>query len=51
MELLKEVSTYLNIKIYVSSQPWNIFHDAFQQNPMFQLEKLIRQNIKAFVYS
>ncbi|KAI0172494.1 hypothetical protein GGR52DRAFT_409525 [Hypoxylon sp. FL1284] len=48
VELLQEASTYPDVKICVSSRPWNIFRDAFRQKPMLQLENLTRQDIRDY---
>ncbi|KAJ8127299.1 hypothetical protein O1611_g6336 [Lasiodiplodia mahajangana] len=50
VELLQEAATYHNVKICVSSRPWNVFQDAFQQNPMLQLEKLTHEDIERYVH-
>ncbi|XXH02585.1 hypothetical protein Hte_008963 [Hypoxylon texense] len=47
--LLKEASTYPDVKVCTSSRPWNVFRDAFGQNPMLQLENLTRQDIKDYI--
>lgn len=51
VELLHEASTYPSVKICVSSRPWNVFRDAFHQNPMLQLEKFTRPDIHTYVHS
>ncbi|KAK5624423.1 hypothetical protein RRF57_000139 [Xylaria bambusicola] len=50
VELLKEAATYNNAKLCVSSRPLNIFRDAFNQNPMLQLEQLTHTDIKHYVH-
>ncbi|KAI1399897.1 hypothetical protein F4819DRAFT_497705 [Hypoxylon fuscum] len=49
IELLQEASGYPDVKLCVSSRPWNVFRDAFEQNPMLQLENLTRYDIQAYV--
>ncbi|KAI0505287.1 hypothetical protein F5B22DRAFT_532208 [Xylaria bambusicola] len=50
VELLQEAATYNNVKLCASSRPWNVFRDAFNQNPMLQLEKLTHTDIKRYVH-
>ncbi|ORY09742.1 hypothetical protein BCR34DRAFT_602605 [Clohesyomyces aquaticus] len=40
-----------HVKICVSSRPWNVFEDAFQQRPSLRLEDLTYPDIKLFVTS
>ncbi|KAI0009837.1 hypothetical protein F4779DRAFT_627530 [Xylariaceae sp. FL0662B] len=49
VELVREASTYPNVKICVSSRPWNVFRDVFSQNPMLQLELLTQNDIRLYV--
>ncbi|KAI0100363.1 hypothetical protein GGR51DRAFT_564172 [Nemania sp. FL0031] len=49
VELLQEAVTCRNVKICVSSRPWNVFQDAFHQNPMLQLERLTHEDIERYV--
>ncbi|KAI0425195.1 hypothetical protein F5Y09DRAFT_111754 [Xylaria sp. FL1042] len=50
VELLQEAATHNNVKLCVSSRPWNVFRDAFNQNPMLQLENLTHTDIKSYVH-
>ncbi|KAI1132302.1 hypothetical protein F5Y10DRAFT_274898 [Nemania abortiva] len=50
VELLQEAAICRNVKICVSSRPWNVFQDAFHQNPMLQLEKLTQADIERYVH-
>ncbi|KAI1356907.1 hypothetical protein F5Y01DRAFT_266170 [Xylaria sp. FL0043] len=50
VELLQEAATHNNVKLCVSSRPWNVFRDAFNQNPMLQLENLTHADIKSYVH-
>jgi hypothetical protein len=38
-----------NVKTCVSSRPWNIFQDSFQQRPSLKLEDITYQDIKLYV--
>ncbi|KAL5088952.1 hypothetical protein Trisim1_006098 [Trichoderma cf. simile WF8] len=48
--LLREANVKDSVKICASSRPWNIFRDEYGHNPMLQLEKLTRDDIKLFVH-
>ncbi|KAI1420686.1 hypothetical protein F5Y12DRAFT_788046 [Xylaria sp. FL1777] len=50
VELLQEAAAYNNVKLFASSRPWNVFRDAFNQNPMLQLEKLTHADIERYVH-
>ncbi|KAI0391121.1 hypothetical protein F5Y17DRAFT_24372 [Xylariaceae sp. FL0594] len=47
--LLGEAATYKNVKILVSSRPWNVFGDAYSQGPSLKLEKLTQKDIELYV--
>jgi hypothetical protein len=47
--LLRGLNHYHGVKICVSSRPWNVFYDAFQQNPMLRMEELTEDDIRTFV--
>ena len=49
IQLLQETSKMTSIKICASSRPWNVFKDAYRNNPMLQLESLTRDDIESFV--
>jgi hypothetical protein len=49
VSLLHDTNAENGVKICVSSRPWNIFRDNYNNNPMLQLEKLSREDIKLFV--
>ncbi|KAH7159593.1 hypothetical protein B0J13DRAFT_539221 [Dactylonectria estremocensis] len=49
VNLIRDTNQNPNVKICASSRPWNVFRDAFSQNPMLQLEKLTRPDIRLFV--
>ena len=49
VRLLRDANIEPGVKICASSRPWNIFRDAYSNNPMLQLENLTREDIKSFV--
>ncbi|KAI1081289.1 hypothetical protein F5B20DRAFT_588842 [Whalleya microplaca] len=49
IELVREANAHPNVKICVSSRPWNVFRDVFSQNPMLQLELLTQNDIRLYV--
>ncbi|UKZ47947.1 hypothetical protein TrVGV298_002183 [Trichoderma virens] len=49
VHLLRDAKAMPGVKICASSRPWNVFRDEYSKNPMLQLEKLTREDIKAFV--
>ncbi|KAK1761219.1 hypothetical protein QBC47DRAFT_369400 [Echria macrotheca] len=48
INLLRQLNHHSGIKICASSRPYNIFRDAFMQNPMLRLENLTRDDIQAY---
>ena len=49
VEMLVTLSTHENVKICVSSRPWNIFQDAFESFPQLKLEDLTYNDIIMYV--
>ena len=49
VDLLKDLSILPNIKICVSSRPWELFKDGFVDSPKLRLEDLTRNDIKSYV--
>jgi hypothetical protein len=49
VDLLKELSLLPNIKICVSSRPWELFKDGFVDSPKLRLEDLTRKDIESYV--
>ncbi|KAF2470468.1 uncharacterized protein BDR25DRAFT_35094 [Lindgomyces ingoldianus] len=51
--LIDMVTGFLSpsVKTCVSSRPWNVFEDSFQQRPSLRLEELTHADIKHFVNS
>jgi len=49
VRLLRDTNARTGVKICASSRPWNVFRDEYGNNPMLQLEKLTREDIKSFV--
>lgn len=47
--LLYELSKLSNVKMCVSSRPWNIFQDNFRETPQLKLELLTKQDIQHYV--
>ena len=53
LELIQYIKSLLRpeIKICISSRPWNVFQDAFRQAPSLRLEDLTRPDIEYYVTS
>ena len=49
IDLLVALAAYENVKICLSSRPWNIFQDAFGSCPQLKLEDLTYNDISAYV--
>jgi len=49
MSLLINTASLENVKICLSSRPWNIFRDAFGEFPQLSLEDLTQGDIKEYV--
>lgn len=49
--VLREANDRDQVKICASSRPWNVFKDAYAQNPTLQLEHLTLDDMKLFVQS
>lgn len=49
VDLLKELSLLPNIKICVSSRPWELFKDGFVDSPKLRLEDLTRKDVESYV--
>ncbi|KAF2189303.1 hypothetical protein K469DRAFT_563901, partial [Zopfia rhizophila CBS 207.26] len=47
--LLKTIEMAGNVKLCVSSRPWNVFMDAFHTSPRFMLQDLTRDDINIYV--
>ncbi|PLN76738.1 hypothetical protein BDW42DRAFT_198819 [Aspergillus taichungensis] len=47
--LLKELSHHSNVKVCVSSRPWEIFKEAFADCPQLRLEDLTRNDIRDYI--
>jgi hypothetical protein len=48
-ELLKKVSEYPFVKMCVSSRPWLVFEEAFEQSPSLRLQDLTWKDIQQYV--
>ena len=53
LDIIKEISSSPNIKLYLSSRPWNVFEDALGKNDesKLYLEDLTRNDIQRFVFA
>ena len=51
IDYLLGLSRYRNLKLCVSSRPWNIYREAFQQFPQLKLEDLTYNDIRTYVVS
>ncbi|KAL9108602.1 MAG: hypothetical protein Q9227_006688 [Pyrenula ochraceoflavens] len=49
LDMLKDISSLSNVKICLSSRPWEIFREAFAQCPGLRLENLTRNDIMASI--
>jgi hypothetical protein len=49
INLLFNMASFENVKICLSSRPWNIFRDAFNEFPQLKLEDLTRNDISKYV--
>lgn len=48
-DLLQSIARSEDVRICVSSRPWNMFTDAFQHSPQLRLELLTKGDIAVFV--
>ncbi|KAK4234592.1 hypothetical protein C8A03DRAFT_37625 [Achaetomium macrosporum] len=49
IHLLRDANEAARVKICASSRAWNVFKEAYCKNPMLQLQRLTREDIKSFV--
>lgn len=49
IRVLRQLSLVPNIKICVSSRPWNIFQDAFASDPSLMLQNLTQNDMQMYV--
>lgn len=49
INILVSMASLENVKICLSSRPWNIFRDAFGEFPQLRLEDLTERDIKKYV--
>ncbi|OCL09187.1 hypothetical protein AOQ84DRAFT_278306, partial [Glonium stellatum] len=49
IDLFKDLASLENVKICLSSRPWNIFRDAFSGFPQLRLEDLTHGDIRKYV--
>lgn len=50
IELVQKINESGSVKLCVSSRPWNVFKDAFDDCPHLKLEHLTRKDMEAFVW-
>ncbi|KEZ45119.1 hypothetical protein SAPIO_CDS2553 [Scedosporium apiospermum] len=48
--LVHTLGSHANVKICVSSRPWNVFEDAFRRQPSLMLERLTFNDIALYVH-
>ena len=48
IHLFKDILVHNNLKLCVSSRPWDIFEDAFRHRPSLMLQDLTYEDIKSF---
>lgn len=49
IKLIRRLTEFPNLKLYVSSRPWLIFEDAFKQQPSLILQDITGSDIKRFI--
>ncbi|KAF6832908.1 P-loop containing nucleoside triphosphate hydrolase, partial [Colletotrichum plurivorum] len=49
VDLVREISSFPNVKTCVSSRPWIVFQDAFEAEPSLKLEHFTYNDIKMYV--
>ena len=49
VDLVQTLGTYPNVKICVSSRPWNVFEDGFRKEPSLMLQHLTYDDIEMYV--
>lgn len=49
IKLINHLTDYQNIKICVSSRPWNVFEDAFKNSPNLMLQDLTQPDFVHFI--
>lgn len=45
IEPVRGVNKFLNVKLYISSRPWNVFRNAFMISPNLQIQHLTKRDI------
>jgi energy-coupling factor transporter ATP-binding protein EcfA2 len=48
---IKDTVSQHHVKFCVSSRPWNVFSDAFQQEPSLTMQDLTSRDIQAFIHT
>lgn len=49
VELVRKISFFPNVKMCVSSRPWNVFQDAFEAEPNLKLENFNYKDMKTYI--
>ncbi|KAJ5736469.1 uncharacterized protein N7483_001594 [Penicillium malachiteum] len=49
IETFESLADKENVKIFVSSRPWNVFEDSFSDSPKIRLEELTRDDVNSYV--
>ena len=50
IDLFKGISRHLHVKVCLSSRPWPIYEDAFEDSPSLLLQHLTYEDIKKYVH-
>ncbi|KEF57473.1 uncharacterized protein A1O9_05390 [Exophiala aquamarina CBS 119918] len=50
LDFLSSITTSGKVKICLSSRPWNVFQEAFEDVPQLKLQDLTHQDIKKYVF-
>lgn len=48
--LLQQASTFSYVKLYLSSRPWVVFEDAFEESPSLKLHRFTHNEVQTYVY-
>jgi hypothetical protein len=49
VELIKTAASYENVKVCISSRPWNVFQEAFDKRPSLLVQELTYRDIKIYI--
>lgn len=48
--LLQQASTFSYVKLCLSSRPWVVFEDAFEESPSLKLHRFTHNEVQTYVY-